>query len=239
MIDRNSPIPLYMQLEDILRTALINHEWAVNTPISSELELSKTYNLSRMTVRSVLTTLVNEGLLYRVQGKGTFVAEPKIATRSLAYMGIREQLESMGYETSTELVSFKRIHADASLANVLSIPSGEEIQYIERVRSIKDDPISIHKSYIPQRLCPTLTDELMETEQLCVIMAQEFNLKAEKVSESLSAILANEREAELLLVEPRHPLLMLEDINRTAEGVVFEYSKVLFRGDKIKLHFEF
>ncbi len=239
MLDRNSPIPLYAQLEDVLRSAIINHEWEVNTAIPSEIELSKIHNLSRMTVRSVITTLVNEGLLYRVQGKGTFVAEPKIATRSLAYMGIREQLESMGYETSTQLVNFSRIRADASLASLLSISTGEEIRYIERVRSIKDDPISIHRSYIPQRLCPSLTDEHMESEQLCVIMEREYNLKAERVSESLSAILANEREAELLLVEPRHPLLMLEDINKTNADVVFEYSKVLFRGDKIKLHFEF
>lgn len=239
MLDRNSPIPLYAQLEDVLRAAIINREWEVNTAIPSEVELSKNYNLSRMTVRSVITTLVNEGLLYRVQGKGTFIAEPKIATRSLAYMGIREQLEEMGYETSTQLVSFSQIRADAYLSGVFSIQSGEPIQYIERVRSIKDDPISIHRSYIPARLCPGLTDEHMETEQLCVIMEREYGLKADRVSESLSAILANEREADMLLVEPRHPLLMLEDINRTNAGVAFEYSKVLFRGDKIKLHFEF
>ncbi len=85
MLDRNSPTPLYAQLEDVLRAAIINREWEVNTSIPSEVELSKNYNLSRMTVRSVITTLVNEGLLYRVQGKGTFIAEPKIATRSLAY----------------------------------------------------------------------------------------------------------------------------------------------------------
>lgn len=239
MLDRNSPIPLYAQLEDVLRAAIIQREWEVNTAIPSEVELSKNYNLSRMTVRSVITTLVNEGLLYRVQGKGTFVAEPKIATKSLAYMGIREQLEEMGYETSTQLVNFDQIRADAYLSGIFSIPSGEPIQYIERVRSIKDDPISIHRSYIPARLCPGLTDEHLETEQLCVIMEREYGLKADHVSESLSAILANEREADMLLVEPRHPLLMLEDINRTSAGIAFEYSKVLFRGDKIKLHFEF
>ncbi|MEN6419438.1 MAG: GntR family transcriptional regulator [Clostridiaceae bacterium] len=239
MLDRNSPVPLYAQLEDVLRAGILNHEWEVNTPIPSEVELSKIHNLSRMTVRSVITRLVNEGLLYRVQGKGTFVSEPKIATRSLAYMGIREQLEMMGYETTTQLVSFDVIRADAYLSGLFTIQPGEPIQYIERVRSVNDDPISIHRSYIPQKLCPSLTDENLETEQLCVIMERQYGLKADKVSESLSAILASEREAEMMLVEPRCPLLMLEDINKTSAGVVFEYSKVLFRGDKIKLHFEF
>ena len=239
MLDRNSPVPLYAQLEDVLRAGILNREWEVNTPIPSEVELSKIHNLSRMTVRSVITRLVNEGLLYRVQGKGTFVSEPKIATRSLAYMGIREQLEMMGYETTTQLINFDVIRADAYLSGLFSIQPGEPVQYIERVRSVNDDPISIHRSYIPQKLCPSLTDENMETEQLCVIMERQYSLKADKVSESLSAILANEREAEMMLVEPRCPLLMLEDINKTSAGVVFEYSKVLFRGDKIKLHFEF
>ena len=145
----------------------------------------------------------------------------------------------MGYETTTQLVNFDIIRADAYLSGLFSIQPGEPVQYIERVRSVNDDPISIHRSYIPQKLCPSLTDENMETEQLCVIMERQYGLKADKVSESLSAILANEREAEMMLVEPRCPLLMLEDINKTAAGVVFEYSKVLFRGDKIKLHFEF
>lgn len=239
MLDRNSPIPLYAQLEDILRSAILNHRWAVNTAIPSEIELSKDYSLSRMTVRSVITRLVNEGLLYRVQGKGTFVAEPKIATRSLAYMGIREQLEGMGYETTTQLVSFEILRADAFLSDALAVPLGEPIWYIERVRAIKDDPISIHRSYIPKRLCPILTDEHMETEQLCVMLQREYGLKADKVSESHTAMLAGERDAELLLAEPRCALLVLEETNRTGGGVVFEYSKVLFRGDRIKLCFEF
>ena len=92
MLDRNNPKPLYAQFEDLLRSAIMAGEWETNHAIPSENELSRTYGLSRMTVRSVITQLVKEGLLFRVQGKGTFVAAPKITTRSPAYMGIREQL---------------------------------------------------------------------------------------------------------------------------------------------------
>ena len=70
-------------------------------------------------------------------------------------------------------------------------------------------------------------------------MDKKYGLKSANVSETLSSLVAMEREADLLLIEPRSPLLILEDIIKNAEGIVFEYSKVLYRGDKITLHFEF
>ena len=88
MLEKNSPKPLYQQLKDILVDAIDSEKWKANEKIPSENELSSIYGLSRMTVRSVLTDLVKEGLLYRVQGKGTFVAE-KIVTVSPSYIGIR------------------------------------------------------------------------------------------------------------------------------------------------------
>ena len=94
MLEKNSPKPLYQQLKDILVDAIDSEKWKANEKIPSENELSCIYGLSRMTVRSVLTDLVKEGLLYRVQGKGTFVAE-KIVTVSPSYIGIREHLEKM------------------------------------------------------------------------------------------------------------------------------------------------
>ena len=239
MLDRDSPKPLYVQLEQILRTAIRNKEWEVNHAIPSEIELSKMYSVSRMTARAVITQLVNEGLLYRVQGKGTFVAEPKIPARSLAYMGVRAQLERMGYQTSTRLTHFEIIKANLYLADTLKRTPEEDIIFIERVRSVKDSPISIHRSYLPKALCPTLNEEYLESEQLCVIIEAQFGLKATLVTESLESVLATEEEAALLEIDRRFPLLMLEDLNKTEAGEIFEYSKVLFRGDKVKLHFEY
>lgn len=239
MLDRNNPKPLYAQLEDRLRSFILSGEWQANHAIPSENEMSRTYGLSRMTVRSVVTTLVNEGLLYRVQGKGTFVAEPKIATRSPAYLGVREQLEQMGYETTTRLITFGTINANAHIAAKLGIARDEEVYFIERVRSAGGRPISIHRSYLPSALCPTLADKALEGEQLCVIMEREYGFKTSTVSETLESVMASAADASLLQVEKGFPLLRLEDVNVTAAHQIFEYTTVLFRGDKIKLHFEY
>ena len=114
-LDRNNPKPLYMQLEEILRSAITDGTWQPSQLIPSENELSKEYGISRMTVRSVITNLVHEGLLYRVQGKGTFVSPTKIVTHSPAYIGVRAQLEQQGYLIDTHLVKFEVIASPQSL----------------------------------------------------------------------------------------------------------------------------
>ena len=239
MLDRNNPKPLYAQLEDRLRSCILSGEWQANHAIPSENEMSRTYGLSRMTVRSVVTTLVNEGLLYRVQGKGTFVAEPKISTRSPAYLGVREQLEQMGYQTSTRLVTFNTIEANGHVAAMLGIQRDDPVYFLERVRYASGRPISIHRSYLPCALCPALADKALEGEQLCVILEREFGFKTAFVSETLESIMASASDAMLLQIEQGFPLLRLEDVNITAAHQPFEYTTVLFRGDKIKLHFEY
>lgn len=117
MLDRQSALPLHSQFENILRNKIESEELSVNSRIPSENELCKIYGISRMTVRSVLGRLVDEGLLllYRVQGKGTFVAEPKIISGPLVRYGFREQLEQQEYETRTKLVSFEK---NAALLNL-------------------------------------------------------------------------------------------------------------------------
>lgn len=238
-LDKSSPKPLYMQLEEVLRNSICNGEWEPNHAIPSEFELSRTYGVSRMTARSVVTQLVNDGLLRRVQGKGTFVVEQKIATTSLAYVGVREQLERLGYQTTTRLIAFRQIEADQRLADILGIMQGDGVHFVERVRLVDGKPISIHRSYIPKILAPTLSDERMESEQLCVILQQEFGLNAAAVSETLESVQASAEEAQLLQIDRRFPLLMLEDINKNANGRIFEYTRVLFRGDKVKLSFDY
>lgn len=238
MLDRNSPIPLYAQLEEILREAIFTGQWISNEIIPSEYELSKTYGLSRMTVRSVLNTLTQEGLLYRVQGKGTFVAEPKISAHSPFYLGIREQLELQGYKTMTVLENCFYISPSSRIRNILKIDSRTEVLFIQRVRFANGTPVSIHNSYIPKHFCPNIEHARLETEQLCNILKDDYNLKPAKVSETLESVLATHEEAKLLGIEAGHPLLLLTDLSQTVSGVIYEYTKIIFRGDKIKLGFE-
>lgn len=238
MLDRNNPKPLYQQLRDILIDAIDSGKWGPNEKIPSENELSTTYGLSRMTVRSVLTDLVKEGLLYRVQGIGTFVAE-KIETLSPSYIGIREQLEKMGYEVETKIIECSMEKCTDTVAKRLNIMSGEPVFKIKRVRYIKGGPISIHISYVNPDYSEKLTKEALEQEQLCVLLNQVYGLKRKRVSETLESVQASNEEAELLEVEKGYPLLLLKDVLYSESEEPYEFTKVVFRGDKIKIRLQY
>ena len=239
MLDRTSPIPLHVQMENILREKLDSGEWSPGQMIPSENELSALCGISRMTVRNVITKLVHEDLLERVPGKGTFVKPQKISANPLSYAGIREQLEKKGYEVSTKLISIEKETVSSNIAAHFSIPADTPFFVIKRLRYIKGVPLSLHVSYIPAILCPDLDQQSLEREQLCVILSQSYGLMPAKTTETLESVAATKEEAHLLSVQVGHPLLLLEDTILTQEDRVYEFSKVIFRGDKIRLHLSF
>jgi len=240
IINRENPKPLYIQLEELIRKNIESGVWKPDTAIPSESEMNRLYGVSRMTIRSACFQLVQDGILYRVPGKGTFVAEPKILTESLAYMGFREQLERMGYkEITTELLNVSEKAATYGVAKRLKCQQRTPILEIERLRFLKGEPISLHYSRIPNALCKNLGDHALEDEQLCVILEKEYNLKPSRVSETLESVMASEKESRLFKVSQGYPLLVLEDILYDKDDQPYEYSKVVFRGDKIKLKYEY
>lgn len=240
MLERTNALPLYVQARNVLLARLENEEYKVNEKIPSESELCKEFGISRVTLRSVLTELVRDGKLYRIQGKGTFVAEPKITADTISYVGIREQLEQQGYDVSTVVLSVDVIDCPRSVAKAMELEQGEPVYHIQRLRKVKGIPLSIHNSYIPVSRCPNLQNNDFCNVQLCNILSDNYDLRRSSVSETLESVVAREDEAALLNIGKGHPLLRLCDVISDKNGFVFEYSTVVFRGDKllIRLRYE-
>jgi len=239
VLQRDSGIPLYAQLEEILRARIARGEWHENQRIPSENELNKTYGLSRMTARRVLTKLVQDGLLFRVPGKGTFLAPVKISAVSPAYAGVREQLEAMGYQTSTELLGIDREMPSVKVRKKLRLLDGQEVYAVHRVRSVQGEPISLHHSYVPAHLAPDLDQLDVVKEQLCVLLELNFSLAMKHVEENLEAASVTTEESRLLQMREGQSVLLLEDLISDVQGTPFEYSSIVFRGDKISLRFDY
>ncbi len=239
MLDRGSAKPLHMQMEELIRENLETGVWIPGSLIPSENELSHQYGISRMTVRSVVTRLVQEGMLFRIPGKGTFVAEQKIEAKSLSYEGIREQLERLGYEVTTKLISVQKNRGNKDVRSKLKLEDNAQVYVVRRLRAVKEMPLSLHTSYIPVILAPQLEKLNLVDEQLCSILSKSYGLNRERIFEELESVAATEEEATLLNIQPGHPLLLLQDTIVDPNGVPFEYAKVVFRGDKIKLKLEF
>lgn len=239
MLDKHGPLPLHIQLENIIIQKIEDEEWPANASIPSENELCKIYGISRMTVHSALNHIAEAGLVYRVPGKGTFVSPPKIVSTPPTRIGIREQLEQQGYETSTKIIGVEVRVPPAKAAKALGIGRSELIYIIRRVRYIKGEPLSYHISYIPSKLFPGLENQNFADEQMCDIMEKQYHCEIVRRLETLEAVTATPEEASLLSVRTACPLLLLENTVFTFHDSPVEFTKIIFRGDKIKLKLEF
>jgi GntR family transcriptional regulator len=237
VLDPRGPKPLHVQLEEIIRENIRQGDWSENLRIPSENELSREYGLSRMTVRSVILRLAQEGLLYRVPGKGTFVSVNKLVSRPLSHMGLRQQLDEQGVESVTRLLESREIEAPIAVANRMGIPEGTPLFYILRERFVKGTPLSLHISYIPKLLCPDMltAGHNFECMQLCDILKEKYGVDQSRMIETLEITQADTTEATQLGVRKNYPLMHLENIIFNSGDVPIEYSSVLFRGDRIKL----
>mgnify|MGYP006344823405 FL=1 len=239
VIERDSATPIYQQLEDIFHAKIASGEWAPEHRIPSENELNREYSLSRMTIRGVLNKLAGDGLLIRVAGKGTFVAPQKINAVSPVYKGIREQLEVLGYDIATTLISTERVPAPTRVREHLNLPAGAEVIAVIRLRTVDGKPLSVHRAFVPASLAPGLDQLDVVNEQLCVVLEDKFNLSMKSVSEDLEVIVAEGTDAKLLELRKGDPALLLTDVITNPAGTAFEYSTIVFRGDTVRLKFDY
>ena len=230
---------LHLRLYNYLRSAVEAGEYKKDQMIPSENKLCAMFSMSRTTVRNVLNQLVSEKLLYRIPGKGTFVAGTQITTLSIACKGIREQLEEKGYQTDTELLSAEQTAAADHIAKALQLPLESQVFVIKRLRCVNGAPLSLHTSYIPSDLCPELLSDDLETTALCHILEQRYDISPLRGEESLESLNASAPQAKLLGVKPGAGLLYLECTMYSTQNRPYLLDKVFFRGDSIKLQFSY
>ena len=131
-----SPVPLYSQLKDLLRTRILDGTYPPHSRMPSESELGKAFDVSRITVRQALGDLQKEGLIFKIHGKGTFVAKPKAFQNVSTLQGLGESMSQMGYEVLNRLTSLKHLPASARVAERLHLEEGAPVTEIKRVRLV-------------------------------------------------------------------------------------------------------
>ncbi len=234
-INRESSKGLSSQVEEIIRDGIENGVWLPGAAIPSERELSTLYSLSRMTVRKALERLTTAGLLYRVNGKGTFVSQPKVKFKALTLSGLREQTVNLGYSPSTTLLGVERVLANQKIAAVLQVEENEPLFLIERVVYGNNEPLGLHRSFIPIRRCMDLDEFDLTTQSLYSILRKDFGIIINRATETLETTLATHRESSLLKVVEGSPMFLLRITMFDPVEQPIEYVKVIFRGDRIQL----
>ena len=151
---KEKEIPLYYQLETILRTRISSGDLRPKAPVPTEEVLAQAYRVSRITVRRALFSLEQDGLIVRKRGKGTFVVEKPLSLAPPHLSGSIEDLILMGEKTVTKIINFGLSHAPIPVRDSLGIDEGSEVVRIERLRFLSEgNPLSYLINYLP--LSPT------------------------------------------------------------------------------------
>jgi GntR family transcriptional regulator len=235
VLDKQSPIPLYYQIMNQLREKITAGEYAVNSALPPERELVETYQVSRMTIRQAISELVNEGLLVRRKGIGTFVAPPKLEQTLNSLTSFTEDMAKRGMKAGSRILSFKETLPDATIRKTLGLHADEKVFECVRLRLADEEPMALETTMLPTSICPGLRREDLENQSLYKVLMERWGVQLDYATQSLEPILAPPYEATLLHVAPGAPLLLMHRVTYDQDGRAFEHVKSLYRGDRYKL----
>ncbi len=233
-LDRNSPIPLYHQLKQILLEKMAQGEWKAGDLLPSEQELQDTYGLSRITVRQTLGEMVNDGLLLRQRGRGTFVARAKIAHDPAQRFGISDYMRQQGIEPGWQVIDEGWMAAPPSVAEALQLSADGQVYRIRRLRLANDERIGYHLAYLPPTSAEFIhRNALLEGESLAYLQTHP-QMATSRAHRTIEAIPAGDDETEWLNIEPDAPILRIQRLITAEDGTVLEFLCASYRGDRFK-----
>lgn len=234
-ISRDNPIPLHYQLKEILQEMIENEVLKPGQSIPTEREICEIQGVSRMTVNKAIMSLVNEGLIYREQGKGTFVSIAKVNHEISHLKGFTEQMRENGVVSKTKILSFKVIEATKQHKFELKMPEDEsEIIEIKRLRFGDEQPVAIETAWIPYYLFNDMTREMIEGKSLYAILREKYGYHPYKAKQIIEPTMLNEYESKLLNQENRALALIFRRTTYLENEVPIEYTKAIYRSDKYK-----
>lgn len=233
MINKNSPIPIYHQLEEQIKLQIENGDLKEDEAIPSEREFAERFQISRMTVRQAINNLVIESYLYRQKGRGTFVNKKKVEQELQGMTGFTEDMLSRGMTPSSKLLSFEIIPADKKTAQELSITENELIYKIKRSRLADGFPMALETASIPVDIIPGLTEE-NSNQSLYHYIEENLSLSISEAKQEIEASIANCDDAKELSIEEGAPILLIMRISFLQDGTPFEQVKSSFRADRYR-----
>ena len=237
-LNKNSPIPLYYQLAELIRERIQSGALRPGDQLPSERDLSEQVAISRMTVRQAVAYLVREGTLVVKQGVGTFIAEPKLTYDALHLLGFTEEAMRRGGGVTSRVLEQAIATTPPCVAIGLQLDPDKTVTKLVRLRTVDATPLLLETSFIPTALCPSLRDVDLATQSLYALLEQQHGLRLQRARHTLEATTANDHESGLFGVKPGTAMILMEGVTYLDQGRPVEYFKALYRGDRFKFVFE-
>lgn len=228
-IDKDSRIPLYFQLMEIIIKE-IESKMKTDDQLPSEREFCERYDLSRSTVRQAFLELGKEGYIYKIHGKGTFVSPKKFNQDLLKFYSFTNEMKKIGKTPTSRMIEFAETVCDKSLAEKMKTRVGCRIYRFVRVRLADGRPMMIETSHIPCARFPNLTREMFDRQAMYDIFARGYQVEITYAEEKFQAVMTDEKTARYLNVKRVIPSLRIERFTYEKD-VMIEYTVSMARGD--------
>lgn len=231
--------PKYYILKNALIEKINDEELVDDHMIPSERELISTYNVSRITVRRAIDELVNEGYLYKIQGKGTYVKGDKGKQDLFSITSCTNDILNFGMKPSRKVLMVDRIPANSKKQRRLELDKKDDVIAIDRVYYADEEPINHTIAYLPAKYFPGLEHHDFEKNSLYDVLEKEYGVKITRATRTIEAILAKDVTAELLDVEEGVPIILFRAVTY---GIVnnrelpIETFKCHYRSDRFKFY---
>ncbi|WP_369310730.1 histidine utilization repressor [Providencia rettgeri] len=229
---QGTPVPLYLQVKQSIIEKIHTAEWRANDRIPSESELVTQFQCSRMTANRALRELTAEGLLVRVQGVGTFVAEPKGQSALFEIHSIEAEILARHHKYSCRIIKLEEIQASVALASELNIPPETPVFHSIIIHMENDVPVQIEDRYVNALAAP---DYLKQN--FLSITPHDYLSQVAPLTQGehiVEAVEADERSARLLQINTGASCLLIT--RRTwSQAFIVTSTKLLFPGHRYKL----
>ncbi|MEW5815383.1 MAG: GntR family transcriptional regulator [Spirochaetota bacterium] len=209
--------PLYVQIQEYIAELILSGKLAPETKINSEREFSDDLGVSRMTVHRAITELVNEGLLERRHGSGTYVAKPKITYEAREMVSYTKAIESRKITTASQLLELGEVPASRRLAEQLEVEIGHPLYRVLILRFANRVPVVLERDYFSCLRCPDLQEWDLEKNNIPDLLKTAYGARFSRIVQMFEAVTANETVAKQLRVEEGFPLIMLTRLIYNAE----------------------
>lgn len=226
----------YEKIAFDIKEDILSEKYKPNEQLPFEKELCEKYNVSKMTVKKALDLLVNDGLIIKRRGSGTFVKD--ITEKEIQRIIEKKQFSgltttSIGHKVTSKVLEFKIINATKEIADILKIEEDEFIYFVHRVRYVDDKAVVIEKTYIPLNLIPRM--KLADVKKsIYGYIKDKLGLNIQSAHSTVRAMKSDELDRKYLNLEKDEPILEVERVAYLDNGKVFEYSFSRHRYDKFE-----
>ncbi len=243
LLDRNSAIPLYYQIMEIISNQLEEGKLKEGELLQPEADIAEALGVSRATVRQAVLELVRQKKLFRVPGRGTFVVktESKLTRGMPGLTSFTEDVIRSGKKPGAKLISFEAgLKASGDIAQALALRENEDtLVRIKRLMSVDEEPVGLHEVYLPERIWDRVGVEAgVLTDGSLYSILEQNGIAIAGATETIKVSRASKDTAHRLGIDVNEPVLFMNRIAYGTDGKPVEYAFNIYRPDRYSYKIE-